>query len=357
MKGTVVRFYRSRGFGFIKPAEGGKVVLVHWSNLVTDDKWPYVKRGTEVEFELVEKDDNGKRSAKEVTLVGGEKIPVFSPDNSDRVANDDDVYSGTVKFFDFRKGFGVIKPDEEISWNDVTSGDGIFFRRDAIVSTGAAKGMVLNLRHGTKVTFKVHSDKKGLGAHELQNEEGEPLEYEPRRPRQGGQKRKRTAKKGGKKPKKKRKVAPTPRKTKEELLEERKIDEEENLYTGTVKSYNKEKEFGFIAIDEDITFDGVTATEKIYVMKEDIVCSSDETGLNLESKVVFKVYKDSMGLGACEVQNEDGSPINFETEQEESPKPVIEEPEMEESPEKKPVKTKKKTTKKSIKKTKRRSRK
>jgi len=349
MKGTVVRFYRSRGFGFIKPAEGGKNVLVHWSNLVTDDKWPYVKRGTEVEFELVEKDENGKRSAKEVTLVGGEKIPVF--ESSDRVSNDDDIYSGTVKFYDFRKGFGVIKPEEEITWNDVTSDDGIFFRRDAIVSTGAAKGMVLNLRRGTKVTFKVHSDKKGLGAHELQNEEGEPLEYEPRKPRKGGQKRKRTAKKGGKKPKKKRKVAPTPRKTKEELLEERKIDEDENLYTGTVKSYNKEKEFGFITIDEDITFDGVTAKEKIYVMKEDIVCSSDEIGLNLETKVIFKIYKDSMGLGACEVQNEDGSPINFETE--ESPKPEIDEPEKEESPVKKP-KTKKKTTKKTTKKTKKR---
>jgi len=354
MKGTVVRFYRSRGFGFIKPSEGGKNVLVHWSNLVTDDKWPYVKRGTEVEFELVEKDDNGKRSAKEVTLVGGEKIPVFTPDNSDRVSNDDDVYSGTVKFYDFRKGFGVIKPDEEITWNDVTAEDGIFFRRDAIMSTGAAKGMVLNLRRGTKVTFKVHTDKKGLGAHELQNEDGNPLEYEARKPRTG-KKRKRSAKQGAKKTKKKRKVAApkVERKTKEELLEERKVDEEENLYTGTVKSYKQERGFGFIAIDEEITFDGVTAKEKIYVMKEDIVCSSDEVGLVVNSKVIFKVYKDSMGLGACEIQNEDGTPISFEPEQEESPKP--EEPEKQ-SPVK-PVKTKKKTTKKGIKKTKKRTRK
>jgi len=354
MKGTVVRFYRSRGFGFIKPAEGGKNVLVHWSNLVTDDKWPYVKRGTEVEFELVEKDDNGKRSAKEVTLVGGEKIPVFTPDNSDRVMNDDDVYSGTIKFYDFRKGFGVIKPDEEITWNDVTTEDGVFFRRDAIVSTGAAKGMVLNLRRGKKVTFKVHTDKKGLGAHELQNEDGNPLEYEPRKPRTGGQKRKRSTKKGSKKPTKKRKVAVV-RKTKEELIEERNVDEEENLYTGIVKSYNKEKDFGFITIDEDITYDGVTAKDKIYVMKEDIVCSSDEIGLNVDSKVIFKIYKDSKGLGACEVQNEDGSPIVFESE--ESPKSDVEEPEKEQSPEIKPVKAKKKSTKKATKKTKKRTKK
>merc|ERR550534_3427601 len=202
--------------------------------------------------------------------------------------------------------------------------------------------MVLNMRRGTKVTFKVHTDKKGLGAHELQNEDGNPLEYEPRKPRKAGQKRKRSSKKGGKKTQKKRKIAVV-RKTKEELIEERNMDDEENLYTGTVKSYNKEKDFGFIAIDEEITFDGVTAKDKIYVMKEDIVCSSDEIGLNIDSKVIFKIYKDSMGLGACEVQNEDGSPINFEPE--ESPKPEIDEPEKEESPVKKP-KTKKKTTKK-----------
>merc|ERR1711920_626242 len=109
---------------------------------------------------------------------------------------------------------------------------------------------VLNLRNGKKVTFKVYKDKKGLGAHELQNEDGNPLEYEERKRK--GKKRKRTAKKNGNKPTKKAKVV---RKTKEELLEERELDE------------------------EDITFNGVTATEKVYVMKEDIICYSDEVGL------------------------------------------------------------------------------
>jgi len=317
MIGTVTRFYRGRGFGFIKPKEGGKQVLVHYSKLVTDDKWPFIKSGTEVEFELVEKDENGKRSAKNVTLVGGDKIPVYVPDSSDRSTNDEDIYSGTVKFWDYRKGFGIIKPDEEITWDDVTESEGVFFARDAIVSTGAAKGMVLNLRHGTKVTFKVYKDKKGLGAHELQNEEGSPLEYEARKKRSGKRKRKRKSKKAGnKKSVKKAKVV---KKTKEELLEEREIDDDENMYAGTVKYYREEKEFGFISIEDEITFKGVTAKEKIYVMKEDIISHSDEVGLNADAKVVFKVYKDSMGIGACEVQNEDGTPIVFESEAKEAP--------------------------------------
>merc|ERR1739838_478824 len=119
--------------------------------------------------------------------------------------------------------------------------------------------------------------------------------------------------KNGNKPTKKAKVV---RKTKEELLEERELDEEETIYTGTVKQYRADKGFGFISIEEDITFNGVTATEKIYLMKEDIVCYSEEVGLKPDTSVMFKIYKDSMGLGACEVHNEDGTPITYEPEEE-----------------------------------------
>jgi len=312
MKGTVIRFHRTRGFGFIKPKKGGKKVLVHYADIVTDDKWPFIKRGTEVEFELVEKDDNGKRKAKKVTLVGGDKIPIHIPNNPDRIANDDDIYTGTIKFFERRKGWGMIIPDGKITWQELTATDAVFFARDAIDATGAAKGMVLSLRPGTKVTFKVYKDKKKrLGAHNLQNEEGKPLEYEVRKGRsRGGRKRRRRSGKG-----RDRKRAKVVKKTKEELLEERVIDEEQNLYTGTVKFYSTGKEYGFISIEDEITFNGATAKDAIYVLKEDIVCRSEEVGLNEGKKVIFKVYKDSKGIGACEVQNEDGTPIVYEPEE------------------------------------------
>merc|ERR1711920_607167 len=106
------------------------------------------------------------------------------------------------------------------------------------------------------------------------------------------------------------------KKTKEELIEERELDEDETIYTGTVQQYKADKEFGFISIDEDITFKDVTATEKIYVMKEDIICISEEVGLKPENSVMFKIYKDSMGLGAYEVHNENGTPISYEPEEE-----------------------------------------
>merc|ERR1719317_907970 len=101
--------------------------------------------------------------------------------------------------------------------------------------------------------------------------------------------------------------------------------------------YKPDKEFGFINIAEEISYKDVTVKEKIYVMKEDIICYSDEIGLIAESEVMFKVYKDSRGLGACEVMNVDGTPIEYSIECEESEK--VTEP----SPE--PVKHKKKAAK------------
>merc|ERR1712060_701243 len=148
---------------------------------------------------------------------------------------------------------------------------------------------------------------------------------EPRKEKQsGGRKRKRKGGKGNKKAAKKVK------KTREELIEEREIDEEETTYIGTVKYYKPEKEFGFITITEDIT-----VKEKIFVMKEDIVCYADEVDLAADSEVMFKIYKDSKGLGACEVMNADGTPITGKEDNEA-------EAEMAKEPSPEPAKPKKK---------------
>merc|ERR1712060_1010871 len=109
-------------------------------------------------------------------------------------------------------------------------------------------------------------------------------------------------------------------------------DEEETSYVGTVKYYNPEKEFGFITITEDITFKDITVKEKIFVMKEDVVCYADKVNLIADSEVMFKIYKDSKGLGACEVMNADGTPITVE----------LDEAEVEKEPSPEPVKPKKK---------------
>jgi len=162
--------------------------------------------------------------------------------------------------------------------------------------------------------------------------------------------KKKSKKKKSKKKSKKKTQNEVTRKTKEECIAEREIDEEDNLYTGTVKFFKKG--YGFISIEEDITFKNLTASKKIYVMKEDIISEFDDIGLKKDDKVIFKVYKDSMGLGAMDVLYDD-APVVFEgasetkevVEKEQTPEPKEQTPQpKEQTPE--PIKTKKTLTKK-----------
>jgi len=250
--------------------------------------------------------DGDKSAAKEVTLASGQEIPVFTKPYEDREVKDQ-ILIGAVKFFDGRKGFGFVKPDEEIVWDDVNSGDGIFFKRDSVITSNAGRGIVLRIKDGQRVSFKVYKDKKGLGACNIQNEDETPMKGEPRKERSGSRKKRKRRSTGNKVAKKV--------KTREELIEEREVEEEQNTYLGTVKKYNSKKEFGFIRISEEISFKDVTAKDSIFVMKDDIVSHSEEVGLVPDSEVKFKIYKDSKGLGACEVTNADGTPITFRTEE------------------------------------------
>jgi len=102
------------------------------------------------------------------------------------------------------------------------------------------------------------------------------------------------------------------KKKKEELWAEREIDKEQKIYCGTVKFYSPRRKFGIISLEEDITFKDATAERNIFAAKDDIVCCSDRSGMNNAAKVVFKIYNDSLGIGAYEVKNEDGTPIFYD---------------------------------------------
>jgi len=154
-----------------------------------------------------------------------------------------------------------------------------------------------------------------------------------------------------KKTKKKTEKSVTNRKTKEECIAERELDEEDNIYTGTLKFIKKG--YGFINIEEDITFKDLTATKKIYVMVEDIISGSDD-GLKKDDKVIFKVYKDSMGLGAMDVMIAEESLIEVEAEgekEEEVVKEATPEPKVSKKKSTKRKWKKAATTKKKVKKT------
>jgi CspA family cold shock protein len=60
--GTVEFFKDEKGFGFIRPDDGGKDVFVHHS-AITMDGFRSLKQGDRVEYELVE-DPKGPRAAE-----------------------------------------------------------------------------------------------------------------------------------------------------------------------------------------------------------------------------------------------------------------------------------------------------
>ena len=65
MKGTVIRFNKRKGFGFIKTVDG-KDVFFHYSELVMEG-FKTIDEGSEVEFELIET-DRGPQAKQVVKL-------------------------------------------------------------------------------------------------------------------------------------------------------------------------------------------------------------------------------------------------------------------------------------------------
>merc|ERR1719348_772750 len=148
-------------------------------------------------FTLNKSGTKGARAEK-VKLPGGKKVTC---ERDDREVNEETIYTGTVKFFAGKDGFGFIIPDEEIEFMGVTATadadaeeGGLYVAREDIIF---ADGSQPNLNYGTKVQFQVYKSDKGLGACEVQNEDGTPYEYKKSTKRKG------TNNKGGANKKKK----------------------------------------------------------------------------------------------------------------------------------------------------------
>jgi len=116
---SIVDFYNKwRGYGFIGLAQKDVVpedrVFVHWSNLLSSDRFPTLIRGMEVQFCITKWRDRDSKSttlrAKAVSAPGGNKISLQGKidKHKDFVGSQDLRHTGILKFYNAAKGFGYV---------------------------------------------------------------------------------------------------------------------------------------------------------------------------------------------------------------------------------------------------------
>lgn len=122
--GTVSFYHKWKGYGFIELAQKGAVpqdrLFVHWRNIQSDDRFPFLVKGLEVEFGLLKYQDRFRWHittvrANHVTLVGGTNIAMqddVDAQEKNFVGGQHLRYTGTLKFFNPRHGFGYVAMDE-----------------------------------------------------------------------------------------------------------------------------------------------------------------------------------------------------------------------------------------------------
>jgi len=123
--GTVSFYSKLKGYGFIQAADPevipGGLVFVHWRNIQSEDRFPFLVKGLEVEFGIMtwkQKGPDGTQvlsaRAKAVTLPGGGQIMIQEELDAQKkafVGGQDLRYTGTLKFYDPKAGYGYIAVD------------------------------------------------------------------------------------------------------------------------------------------------------------------------------------------------------------------------------------------------------
>lgn len=274
--GTVVNFQSRNGFGFIQP-EGTTAkkdqVFVHWKQINSTSKWPKLDKDQVVSFTIGE--IKGKSQAIKVSNKNGKALKMY---NLKKTYDEDNSYTGKVKFFDSKKAYGFITPeDDDIEFNDQSLGDddekkGLYFTREDILIDEDMN--TNNIKNNTEVTFCVYTEegKDGLCAGRIQL----PL----------------------------------------------KQYEEGTTYTGKVKFFDRRKGFGFITPDNsDIELNGeVLQDNDCYFKREDIKRAEDGSRFCKNGAAVkFEIYTQTGQTGVCagRIVGEDGEPMERTEEEKE----------------------------------------
>lgn len=203
-QGTVSRWDNRRGFGYIIPEGKGETdkVFALWRQIESSDEWPALKEGLVVEYYIGKKEGAKRKSqqkfAAKITLEGGNPVTLALdrtyPNRAQR-------FSGTIKFFDPRKGFGFVLPSADFTFDGTAfkTGEGnIHIAREDIKTTA---NIAPSLKKGTEVEFtlyKTSDEKKGYSAADVTKPGGAQFAEEDLMTKHTGWPRRRKVQKGKK---------------------------------------------------------------------------------------------------------------------------------------------------------------
>jgi len=121
--GTVGFYSKLKGYGFIEMKDKGLVpedrIFVQWRSIKSEDRFPFLTKDLEVEFVVAKWTGSGPKGevtlrANEVTMPGGAPVRLQDAIDAEKkvfIGSQDMRYSGTLKFYNARYGYGYITVD------------------------------------------------------------------------------------------------------------------------------------------------------------------------------------------------------------------------------------------------------
>lgn len=121
--GTVRMYRKFSGFGFVELSQKGVVpgdnIYVNWRSLQTEDRYPQLVQGMEVELSIMKHKDNRSGvwtlKSRSVTMPGGVMIAVqddLDAQQREFVGGQHLRYTGQLQFFSPKRGFGWLTMDD-----------------------------------------------------------------------------------------------------------------------------------------------------------------------------------------------------------------------------------------------------
>lgn len=286
-EGTVISYRKWSGYGWVKMNETGIVpddkVFVFWKSIQTVDRFPFLNQDLTVEFGLhpykskKAKDATFVR-AKAVTLPKGAKLSLQDAEDAEKktfVGGQTLRYTGTLKFFHKRDGFGYITMDDGYDLKGEAVPKEIRVE-SAEFNSGGKEPIGIRKGKDVKVEFGIWKTKKG-----------QYKGYNMTLP----------------------KMTPI---TKEAL--EGRQETTGRMYTGTLTSNLWRQGYGFIEVEGTIPPQVTTKIQEmnaatkskdnsdknLYFRSSDI---RDNEWLKKGQKVEFKIYTDEKGAGAMDIHS------------------------------------------------------